>query len=92
MSPLAIDSVVIRKYFDTVYAYQSNKFCYYSVTEEGLFTLSHLLMQFFSPSSPKLLLSGDFDGLTVMEPYSEDPVIITSMRYHGFVIVSMIGT
>jgi hypothetical protein len=49
-------------------------------------------MQFFSPSSPKLLLSGDFDGLTVMEPYSEDPVIITSMRYHGFVIVSMIGT
>ena len=40
---------------------------------------------------PKQLLSGEFDGLSVMEPYSDDPVILTTRKRHGVVVVCMIG-
>ena len=53
--------------------------------------MSYLLMQFFQPSTPKHLISGDFAGLTVMGQYSEDPVIISSMVFHVLVVVVMIG-
>ena len=61
------------------------------VTEGGLFTLSHLGQVGLWPLQAVHLNSGDFHGLEVMEPYSEDPVILTTQKKDAFTVVSMIG-
>ena len=56
-----------------------------------MFTLSHLGQVGLWPLQAVQLLSGDFRGLEVMEPYSEDPVILTTQKKDTFTVVSMIG-
>ena len=62
------------------------------MTELGLYSLHNIGLAVFGPLVPHRLLVGDFHGLEVMEPYAEDPVIVTTQYINGFVIVSMIGT
>ena len=61
------------------------------MTEEGLFTMREVVLKQFMPGPATLLLSGDFEGLAVMEPYCEDPVILTTRKCQGIVAVCMIG-
>ena len=42
-------------------------------------------------SDAVLLRSGDFQGLEVLGTYSEDPIVITSDKLHGVILVNMIG-
>ena len=37
------------------------------------------------------LLVGDFQGLEVLEPYCEDPVILTTEKISGLIVVNMVG-
>ena len=50
-----------------------------------------IILQQIAPVPPKHLLSGEFNGLAVMEPYSDSPIILTTRKYHGVVVVCMIG-
>ena len=59
---------------------------HFVVTEGGLFTLSHLGQVGLWPLQAVHLISGDFRGLEVMEPYSEDPVILTTQKKDVFTV------
>ena len=61
------------------------------MTQEGLYTMPDVMLQQFVPVPAKHLLSGEFNGLAVMEPYSDSPIILTTRKYHGVVVVCMIG-
>ena len=37
------------------------------------------------------LLVGDFQGLDVLEPYCEDPIILTTEKLSGLIVVNMVG-
>ena len=37
------------------------------------------------------LLVWDFHGLEVLEPYCEDPVILTTEKISGLIVVNMVG-
>ena len=45
----------------------------------------------FCPGPAIQITKGKFEGLAVMEPYSEEPVILTTRKLHGVVLVCMIG-
>ena len=50
------------------------------------------IRQYLWSSGPALQIKcGSFEGLAVMEPYSEEPIILTSRKCHGVVLVCMIG-
>ena len=42
-------------------------------------------------SKPVELLPGEYNGLEVMEPYSSDPVILTTEKMEVFTVVNMVG-
>jgi hypothetical protein len=48
------------------------------------------LAPFFAPAVVQLL-SGDFQGAEVMSPHSDEPIIITTEKMHGFIVINMIG-
>ena len=63
-----------------------------SVTDDGLFTIQSLGSQlFWQGKAPKLVVAGDFSGCCVLEPYSTDPIIISTKKRHGMVVVVMVG-
>ena len=53
--------------------------------------MSSLALIVLGPLNAVPLLTGDFHGLEVLEPYSDDPVIITTQKLLGFTVVNMIG-
>ena len=61
------------------------------MTDEGLFSMAEIMQFTMWPAKPKQLLSGDFRGLAVLEPYSEFPVILTTVKTEEVVSVCMIG-
>ena len=63
----------------------------FPVTEEGLFTMPEIKQHLFCPGPAIQITKGKFEGLAVMEPYSEEPVILTTRKLHGVVLVCMIG-
>ena len=61
------------------------------VTEDGLHTMTGINLSEFLPGSTNELLLGKFRGLSVMAPYSKDPLILTTRRQDSFIVVCMVG-
>ena len=61
------------------------------MTEDGLYILQCITLIEAWPSDAVLLCSGDFQGLEVLGAYSEDPIVLTTEKIHGVIMVTMIG-
>ena len=61
------------------------------MTEQGIYSIYHLGLVALGPLVANRLLVGDFQGLEVLEPYCEDPVILTTEKISGFIVVNMVG-
>ena len=48
-------------------------------------------MLFWRGKEPKLVVAGAFNGCCVLEPFSTDPIIISTKKIHGMVVIVMVG-
>ena len=53
--------------------------------------MPEIRQQLWSPGPAIQITPGKLEGLAVMEPYSEEPIILTTRKLHGVVLVCMIG-
>ena len=63
----------------------------FAVTEFGIYSIYHVGLVMLGPLVANRLLVGDFQGLDVLEPYCEDPIILTTEKLSGLIVVNMVG-
>ena len=63
----------------------------FAVTDQGIYSIYHVGLVVLGPLVANRLLVGDFQGLEVLEPYCEDPMILTTEKISGLIVVNMVG-
>ena len=61
------------------------------MTDQGIYSIYHVGLVVLGPLVANRLLVGDFQGLEVLEPYCKDPMILTTEKISGLIVVNMVG-